>query len=274
LILVKEIVLHCAILDTSVVRLQRWLGTLANARHHYHNRCRVKADLRFTSHLFGCMRLKLISCDIFEREVLAAAARSLNHIEITFLNKPPHQISDSEALESIQAIIDHSNRSSFHAVLLIAGSCKKRLTGIQARSIPLVLPRAKDCISLLLEREPTHGRPAGSRPKQTAKSASCQNRLISGASLRAMMAHPCRLPELARNEIAVPRFSLNATLDLREQSVRRWAARKARGTRRQLSPLDMLVDGFWNYPDFLVVPPGWILTEQDEGTLTAQELSP
>jgi hypothetical protein len=34
-----------------------------------------------------------------------------------------------------------------------------------------------------------------------------------------------------------------------------------------------LVEGYWNYADFLVVPPGWHVVVQDpQGTIAAQEL--
>src|SRR5579862_8451433 len=103
---------------------------------------------------FAPMRLKLISCDIFERELQVACSQSTNHIEVDFLIQAPHQLSEHEMLACIQSRIDRVDRSLHHAVLLVAGSCKHGLTGLRARSIPLVLPRARDCISLLLEQHP------------------------------------------------------------------------------------------------------------------------
>jgi hypothetical protein len=49
---------------------------------------------------------------------------------------------------------------------------------------------------------------------------------------------------------------------------------KQTGPGRNRSILQMLVEGYWNYEDFLVVPPGWqVLVKQPQGTIAAEESS-
>lgn len=207
------------------------------------------------------MRLKLISCDIFEREVKAAAARSNNHIEFEFLSKAPHQLSDCDKVESVQAAINRAPRTKFHAVLLLTGSCKDGLGGLRARSIPLVLPRARDCISLVLQRPaPKPHRPLEQVHKATV--GSVRSRRVSG---RGQTWSPPAPPKLEGARMpALP----GQTWTWRQQ----FGPSVARSSGRQTcSVLELLVNGYWNYTDFLVVAPRWRVVINDEGTLAAEE---
>ena len=94
------------------------------------------------------MRLKLISCEIFYREMCAAVARSPHRIDIEFLPKGLHDIGSKKMLERLQEAVDHVE--NYDAVLLGYALCNNGLAGLTARSLPLVLPRAHDCITLFL----------------------------------------------------------------------------------------------------------------------------
>ncbi len=212
------------------------------------------------------MRLKLISCDIFEREVKAAAARSNNHIEFEFLSKSPHQLSDSDKVEYVQAAVDRAPRTTFHAVLLLTGSCKDGMAGLRAGSIPLVLPRARDCISLVL-------RPPATKPSQPlaqahqAMAGSLRSRHVPGRNVRDH-GPTWSLPQPPKLEEARKPALLGHTWKWRQQ----FGRPVARSSRRQTSSvLELLVNGYWNYTDFLVVAPRWRVVINDEGTLAAEE---
>jgi len=96
------------------------------------------------------MILKLISCEIFYREMCAAVARSPHRVDIEFLPKGLHDLPPGEMPAKVQAAIDNVPEGVYDAVLLGYGLCNNGLSGITARSSPLILPRAHDCITLFL----------------------------------------------------------------------------------------------------------------------------
>jgi len=94
------------------------------------------------------MKLKLISCEIFHREMQAAVSQSRHQIEIQFMPKGLHDIPCREMLSRMQAAVDETD--GFDAILLGYGLCNNGLQGLTARAVPLVIPRAHDCITVFL----------------------------------------------------------------------------------------------------------------------------
>ncbi len=96
------------------------------------------------------MRFKLIACEILFREFSALAARSVATIDITFLPKGLHDIGRVRMSERLREALLAVDESAYDAVLFGYALCNGGVTGLAARSIPLVLPRAHDCITLFL----------------------------------------------------------------------------------------------------------------------------
>jgi len=96
------------------------------------------------------MRLKLISCEIFYREMCAAIARSINRIDVEFLPKGLHDIGQEKMLNRLRSALEAMDESNYDAVLLGYGLGNNGVAGLTARSVPLVIPRAHDCITLFL----------------------------------------------------------------------------------------------------------------------------
>jgi len=96
------------------------------------------------------MRFHLISCEVFYREICHIVARSRHEVDFRFLPKGLHNYAGQSMRQRIQDCIDAGDGRGYDAVLLGYGLCGLGLAGIQARSAPLVLPRAHDCITLLL----------------------------------------------------------------------------------------------------------------------------
>lgn len=97
------------------------------------------------------MLLKLIACNVFTREICLAVAESPHVVDMEFTELGEHV--HSETLRgTIQARIDATAKSGkqYDAVLLGFGVCGNATVGIQARSVPLVIPRAHDCCTVLL----------------------------------------------------------------------------------------------------------------------------
>lgn len=95
------------------------------------------------------MRIKLIACEALYREFLIAAAKSPFIIDITFM---PFGLHDRPAdlRSAIQKEIDESEGGNYEYVLLGYGLCSRGTAEVKARTIPLVVPRAHDCITFFL----------------------------------------------------------------------------------------------------------------------------
>jgi len=94
-------------------------------------------------------RFRLISCSVFTRELCALVASSARIVDPEFLELAAHENSDRLRAQ-VQDAIDRAEGKGYSAVLLGYGLCGNSLSGIAARSLPLVLPRAHDCCTILL----------------------------------------------------------------------------------------------------------------------------
>jgi len=95
------------------------------------------------------MFLKVIACEVVFREICHCAARSVNLFEMEFLSQGYHD-NPEIGLERLQGLIDGLEEDRFDALLLGYGLCNNMLRGLRARRIPVVIPRAHDCVTFLL----------------------------------------------------------------------------------------------------------------------------
>jgi Protein of unknown function (DUF1638) len=96
------------------------------------------------------MRLHLIGCEVFYREICHLVARSPHQIDVRFLSKGLHNLIAPMMRERVQDAIDAGESERYDAVLLGYGLCGLGLAGIAARTTQVVMPRAHDCITVLL----------------------------------------------------------------------------------------------------------------------------
>lgn len=97
------------------------------------------------------MRLQLIACKVLQKEIYYCAARSKNVIDIVFLEQGLHEIPTNlnEQLKKTLEITHDQQGNKYDAILLGYGLCSNGIVGLNAK-IPLVVPRAHDCITILL----------------------------------------------------------------------------------------------------------------------------
>ncbi len=93
-------------------------------------------------------KYKIVSCNVFWRELCYFAAISKNEFEFEFLPWGLHCEPD-QLHENVQQAIDNT-ASGFDAILLGYGLCSKGLENISAKNTKLVITRGHDCITHFL----------------------------------------------------------------------------------------------------------------------------
>jgi hypothetical protein len=93
------------------------------------------------------VRLKIIGCEIVFREVAYLAAKSKNIVDLAFMPKGLHDIETERMRQRIQAEIDKTDPKIVETIALAYGLCNNGIMGLEAKEIPIVVPRAHDCIT-------------------------------------------------------------------------------------------------------------------------------
>lgn len=110
------------------------------------------------------MRFRLIACEVIARELRLEAARSLYPIDVEILPKALHDLGGKRMRAALQERIDMVESSEYSAVLMGYALCGNGLAGIHARSVPVVIPRAHDCIALLMGSRDAYDRMVSANP--------------------------------------------------------------------------------------------------------------
>ncbi len=93
-------------------------------------------------------RLAVIACSSLRPELEMLAAEAHPAIRFQHLDMGLHQGSAEALHTALQSAIDASTDDD--AVALGYGLCNRGVVGLRARAVPVVVPRAHDCIGLLL----------------------------------------------------------------------------------------------------------------------------
>lgn len=93
-------------------------------------------------------RFKFIGCEIIYREACLLAARGRHQVDVQFMLKGLHDLPTEDMLTKLQATVDAvEEQPGYDAIILGYARCNDGLVGLRARSIPMVIPRAHDCIT-------------------------------------------------------------------------------------------------------------------------------
>ncbi|MGD0650701.1 MAG: DUF1638 domain-containing protein [Verrucomicrobiia bacterium] len=96
------------------------------------------------------LRLYVIACKVFEQELAVLAAGAKTEARIQYLEIGLHTGPAEQHRVALQSAIDAVATGRFDAIALAYGLCNRGIVGLQARTLPVVIPRAHDCIGMLL----------------------------------------------------------------------------------------------------------------------------
>lgn len=95
--------------------------------------------------------LAVVACSVLEEEV-AHFCKDLDHIRhLEYLETSLH-LRPAKLKDCLQERIDtlSAEAPSYDAILLVYGLCGNGTNGLQARSVPVIVPRVHDCITFYL----------------------------------------------------------------------------------------------------------------------------
>jgi hypothetical protein len=96
------------------------------------------------------MRIKLIACEVFFRELCHVLARATNQVDVEFLPKGLHDLPSGLMSGRLQERIDAVEPGRYDRIVMAYGLCNNGTSGLVARHTPLVIPRGHDCITVFL----------------------------------------------------------------------------------------------------------------------------
>ena len=95
------------------------------------------------------MHLMCLACDVLARPVYLCAARSPHMVDIELFRRGLHN-QPADLRGKLQARIDALSGPPYDAIVMGYGLCGQASAGLIGRGVPLVIPRAHDCITLFL----------------------------------------------------------------------------------------------------------------------------
>ena len=105
------------------------------------------------------LKLKAIACDVLRREVSWLSSLSPCYVDVTFLPQGLHRTPDklrvmlTDEIEKANQGFENSHfgELAFYDYIVLAyGLCDNSIVNVSSSGAPLVVPRAHDCITLLL----------------------------------------------------------------------------------------------------------------------------
>ena len=211
------------------------------------------------------MHFKLLACEILRREITSLTADSPHQIDVEFLPLQLHAIGRVRMKDRLSEYLATVNEDTFDAILLGYALCSGGIADLTANKVPLVVPRAHDCITLFLgsrKRYEEYFFANGGTYFATTGWLEQDNGLNYDAEM---------MPFYSKLAFIEMGLEPDGTFEQRAQEIaekRQWQFEKLIG---DLSLLRRFLNGDWN-DDFLIVPPGGHIQQSYDDDVIAYEL--
>ncbi len=247
------------------------------------------------------LKLKVIACGVFERELREVSRRTDNRVDVRLMDAGLHAAPDRLRLEAQEAVDEASGRG-YDAICFAYGLCGRGTTGLVVRDTRVVLPRVHDCISIFLGNARAYREQFARRPGTFyfttgwyEKKAHPERMRMAAARQFEPRAHP-HYREFAerfgednaryivefleswrrnyRRAALVDHGFATARQEELTESIARaagWEYEKLEGSLRLLQDL---VDGNWGESRFLVADPGRMLVATNDERIMAAVPAP
>ena len=229
------------------------------------------------------MNLKLIACEILFRELSYLAAISPNRIDLEFLPKGLHDLGRKGMYDRLNKVVESVDETPYDAILLGYALCSGGVVDVKARTIPVILPRAHDCITLFLGDKEKYQQYFESNPGTYFKTMGwierggdltqytpdsvqsvtgmnmTYNQMVEKYGLdnaKYLWEQLSQMTHYTRMTFIETGIEPNDSFERETQSLakeRGWEFEKMTG---DLSLMKRFVDGDWNEEDFLILQPG------------------
>jgi hypothetical protein len=130
------------------------------------------------------LRVRAIACEIAYRELCSLAAQARNIVDLCFLPKGLHDIETPAMCAAIQEAVDGTAAGTYDVIALGYGLCSRGTVGLQARTVPLVMPRAHDCITFFLGSAERYQREFDQHPGTYYRTTGWSERSFAGVDGR------------------------------------------------------------------------------------------
>ena len=245
------------------------------------------------------LRLHVIACPVFHRELEALAAEATTDISLRPLDMGLHERSAGTLRSAVQQAIDETPAIQYDAIALAYGLCNRGIIGLQARQLPVVIPRAHDCIGVLLGSTAGYLAQVDAQPGTYFQSAGWLEHSPANNEIRPQNLSFGPGSTITREQLVEKYGEENADFLLEQfnhftahyqrlafiatpvPDVKKWeaAARQtaqAKGWKFERLPGDLgwlrrLVNGDWNDREFLKLKPGERIAARYDAQLIAAE---
>jgi hypothetical protein len=221
---------------------------------------------------------------VLYREMCAAVARSPHQVDLEFLPMGLHDQGGPAMRVRLQEAVDRVDATQYEAVLLGYALCGNGVAGLESRTLPLMIPRAHDCIALIMGGRDRYRSYFENHPGVYFRSTGWLERgedLDQAALLIARYGEDNgrylfeQFNGYQRNYRQLAYIATGLEPDASfEQQAREEAARRGwrfEIIRGDLGLFERLVAGEWDENDFLVVPPGWRVKPTYDGGVIDKE---
>ena len=245
------------------------------------------------------MRLTVIACPVFQPELEVLLPEAKTSVTVRYLEMALHEGAAQTLCAALQAAIDETGPGQCEAVALAYGLCNRGIIGLTARSLPLVIPRAHDCLGILLggtgsylaqlEAEPgTYFQSAGWLAQARADGQMYQQNMVLGTASAAtreelVAKYGAENADYLLEQFAqfTRHYSRLAFISTPVPTVEHWAqtaqqTARARGWKFERLPGDLgwlrrLLNADWPDREFLTLKPGQRVALRGDAQLIAAE---